>query len=298
MAQINIMVSRHSAFYSPLISTVTGGFLEAEGLQPTYAVMEPDSPPWAAMSAGTVHVIQSAVSRNWGFLERGEATDVVHFAQINVLDGFFITARQPDPGFTWDKLAGRPVLVDHGGQPHAMFRYAVQRMGVDFAAIDAVDAGNVEAIDAAFRAGSGDYVHQQGPAPQQLEKDGIGHVVASVGAAIGPVAFSSLAATRAWLAGDMAQAFMRAYRKSRHYVRETAAAEIARAEAGFFKGIDSDVLTHTIAAYQNLGCWAPEVEIPRDAYETALDVFLHSDRITRRHPYDTVVAPPPDSATL
>ena len=49
---------------------------------------------------------------------------------------------------------------------------------------------------AAFRSGAGDYVHLQGPAPQQLEADGVGHVVASVGEAIGPVAFSSLCARR------------------------------------------------------------------------------------------------------
>ena len=38
----------------------------------------------------------------------------------------------------------------------------------------------------AFRKGEGDYIHQQGPAPQQLEHDKVGHVVASVGEAIGP----------------------------------------------------------------------------------------------------------------
>ncbi len=294
MAQINIMVSRHSAFYSPLISTISGGFLAEEGLEPTYGVVEDGNPPWQAMSEGRVHVLQSAVSRNWGFLEKGEPTDIVHFAQINVRDGFFVAARRPDADFTWDRLAGKPVLVDHGGQPLAMFKYAVHRMGVDYAAIEAIDAGGVEAIDAAFRAGTADYVHLQGPAPQQLEKDGIGHVVASLGEAIGPVAFSSLAATRAWLETGMAKAFMRAYRRARRYVIETPAADIAAAEAGFFEGIDGDVLADTIAAYQKLGCWAPEVEIPVKAYEVALDVFLHSGRITRRHPYDQVVAAPPD----
>lgn len=36
----------------------------------------------------------------------------------------------------------------------------------------------------------------------------------TLGPAIGPCAFSSLAATRAWLATDMALRFMRAYRKA------------------------------------------------------------------------------------
>jgi NitT/TauT family transport system substrate-binding protein len=158
-----------------------------------------------------------------------------------------------------------------------------------------VDAGTPEQMIDAFRAGEADYVHLQGPAPQQLEKDGIGHVVASVGEAIGPVAFSSLCSTRGWLASDMAQAFMRAYRKAQAWVLETPAGEIAKVEGPYFEGIDTDVLERTIAFYQQLGNWAPSPRIPRDAYEVILDAFAHSGLITRRHPYDAVVVSPPGS---
>jgi NitT/TauT family transport system substrate-binding protein len=148
-------------------------------------------------------------------------------------------------------------------------------------------------MDGAFRGGQGDYIHQQGPAPQQLEHDRVGHVVASVGEAIGPVAFSSLAATRAWLGTDMAKRFMRAYRKARTWLLATPAAKVAEAEAGFFPDIDRAVLTSTIAYYQKLGCWTPHVEITRPAFEVALDVFQHAGLITKRHRYEDVVAPPP-----
>ena len=70
------------------------------------------------------------------------------------------------------------------------------------------------------------------------------------------------------------------------------AAEIAAAEAGFFPDIDPAVLTRTIAFYQTLGCWSPEPEIARPAFEVTLDVFLHAGLITRRHAYDDIVAPP------
>ena len=32
MARINIMALRHSAFYSPLLLTVSGGYMQREGL--------------------------------------------------------------------------------------------------------------------------------------------------------------------------------------------------------------------------------------------------------------------------
>ena len=68
---------------------------------------------------------------------------------------------------------------------------------------------------------------------------------------------------------------------------------MAKAEAPFFEGVEEASLTRTIAAYQRLGCWQGPLEIPRDAYEVALDVFQHSGLITRRHPYDAVGVPPP-----
>jgi NitT/TauT family transport system substrate-binding protein len=159
--------------------------------------------------------------------------------------------------------------------------------------IEVVDAGSSDEMIAAFRAGQGDFIHLQGPAPQQLEHDGVGHVVASVGDAIGPCAFSSLAATPEWLGGDMAKAFMRAYRNARAWLVATPAAKVARVEAPFFPGIDPVVLESTIASYQRLGNWSPHVEITRAAFEATLDIFQHSGLITKRHRYEDVVAPPP-----
>ncbi len=293
MAKIRIMFSRYSAFYSPLIALQAGGFLEAEELEAEFSVAGAGESPRARLAEGSVQLIQSAPSASWAPLERGETSDIVHFAQINQRDGFFIAARRPDPDFAWSKLAGARVLIDHGGQPLAMFKYALHRQGVDFAALDVLDAGGPEAMVAAFRQGEVDYVHLQGPAPQQLERDGIGHVLAAVGEAIGPVAFSSLSATRGWLQTETAQAFTRAYRKSRSWVASAPAEAIAAAEAPFLPGVEQAVLARTIAAYQRLGCWQGSLEIARDDYEVALDVFLHSGLISRRHPHDRVVVAPP-----
>lgn len=293
---INIQFTRFSAFYSPLISTMSGGFLAAEGLEGSHSIARSGTTAIDALANGTAHVVQSALSQGLTVRERGATPPAVHFAQINEMDGFFLTAREPDVEFEWRKLCGSDVIVDHGGQPLAMFKYACHRMAVDFSSINAIDAGNSAEMDAAFRDGRGAYIHQQGPAPQQLEHDGIGHVVASVGKAIGPCGFSSLAATREWLATDMAKAFMRAYRKTRAYMNETPAEEIAAAEAGFFPDIDASVLVETIRYYQQLGCWTPHVEITEPAYEVTLDVFQHVGQISTRHAYDEVCALPPSNS--
>jgi len=295
MTQINIMALRHSAFYSPLLLSIAGGYLRDEGLEPTYTVATPARTVPDSLADGTCHVAQSAVATSFAALEQGVALHIMHFAQINVRDGFFIAGRKPEPDFTWRNLAGKSVLVDHFFQPLAMLKYGLHRHGVDFAQLHVINAGDVSAIERAFRSGQGDYVHLQGPAPQQFEHDGIGYVIAAVGDAVGPVAFSSLCATREWLHTDMARAFMRAYRRAREFAHRAPAAEIAalEADAGFFPGIDRAVLTRTIAAYQTLGCWSGDAAISPQSYENLLEVFLFSGLITRRHPYDSAVAAPP-----
>ncbi len=289
---INIQFTRFSAFYSPLIATAAGGFLKAEGFEPKLTIAPPGKTAIAALIDGSAHVVQSAPSQALASLEQGKQPPAVHFAQVNEKDGFFLTARQPDPDFGWDKLKGKKILVDHGGQPLAMFRYACFKKGLDFNAIQALNVP-FDQMDTAFRSGQGDYIHQQGPAPQQLAHDGVGHIVASVGDAIGPCAFSSLAATREWLRTDAAKRFTRAYRKARAWVINAPAGEIAEAEASYFPGVGRDVLTVTIATYQKLGNWTPHVEITRPAFEVTLDIFQRAGLITKRHRYEDAIAPPP-----
>ena len=151
MEKIHIMAFRHSAFYTPLLVTLNGGFLRRQGLAADYSVATPQRGVAEALASGEVDLAQSAVATSFADLERDKVIDLVHFAQINRLDGFFIAGRAAEPDFDWSRLAGREVLVDHLFQPLAMFRYALHRHGIDAAKVKIVDAGSVEEMDCAFR---------------------------------------------------------------------------------------------------------------------------------------------------
>jgi len=295
LTKINIQFSLFSAFYSPLISTMSGGFLEAEGLEADWSVSPPGASAIAALEDGSAHVVQSALSQGLTALERGETPATVHFAQVNEMDGFFLAGRAAEPDFTWDKLEDAEVVMFKGGQPLMMFKYACHKAGIDFDKIKAITPGGPGDIDKAFRGGQGAYVQQQGPFPQQLAADGVGHVVAQVGMQIGLCGFSSLAARRDWLDSDMAKAFMRAYKKTRLYMNETPAAKIAKAEKPYFPEIDESVLAACIATYQQLGCWTPHAEITRQAFEATQDIYEYNGLLKQRYLYEQVCAPPPAS---
>lgn len=295
MTPIHIRVLRHSAFYSPLLLTIAGGFLREEGLEALYDVATPDNSVEAGIGSGQIQVAQSAVAVSF----MSPANSIRHFAQINQRDGFFLTARHTAgktsmADFDWHSLIGKRVLVDHFFQPLAMFKFALYKLGIDINQIEVVDAGDVNSIDAHFRNGEGDFVHQQGPYAQQLEADCLGRVVAQVGDVVGPVAFSSLCASADWLATDMAKAFMSAYRKGREASRNLPAEDIALLEKDYFPEIDMPVLVQTIRAYQGLGCWEGEPDISPEVFENTLDVFEFSGDINQRFVWQDIVSSPPD----
>ena len=119
MARINIEFTLFSAFYSPLISVMSGGFLKAEGLEAEWTVSPPGVSAVKALEEGHADVIQSAPSQAFTSLAKGETPTAIHFAQINEMDGFFITGRAADPEFDWKRLEGSEVILFGGGQPLA-----------------------------------------------------------------------------------------------------------------------------------------------------------------------------------
>jgi NitT/TauT family transport system substrate-binding protein len=277
---IRIMTSRHSAFYSPLLTCIQ--LLREEGHEVPYSVLAPQQRSYALLRDRAIDIMQSAVSSNWKPREQGIEPLPVHFAQINQRDGFFIAGRQADPEFQWKTLEGKTLLADHGLQPLVMLKYAVKHNGADWKQIKVIDAGTPDKMASAFNAGTGDYVHLQGPVTA-------GEVIVSVGASMPPVAFSSLCCTRSYRETEGYRTFLKTYARAREWVRMAPAEEVAAKEAGFFPGIGRELLTTTVRRYQEVGCWEGGIEITRDLYEQALTVFQSAGAIAWRHSYEEVV---------
>jgi NitT/TauT family transport system substrate-binding protein len=287
--QLRIMVSRHSAFYSPLIAAIAGGFLEEAGLSADYGILAPGQLSHELIRDGSVDIMQSAVSSNWRPLERGVSPLPVHFALINRRDGFFLAGRAPDGrAFKWTDLEGHTLLADHGGQPLAMLRYVVHYNGADWGKITVLDRGTPEAMSQAFRRGEGDYIHLQAPGPQLLEQDGIGYTAVSVGASMPEVAFSTLCCSQDFMTTDAFQAFLPAYVQAREWVRTTDPGRVAEKEVKFFQGVGAQALMQAVERYQHLGTWDGGAAITPELYEQALNVFEYSGGVAARHPFELV----------
>ncbi len=285
---LRLMPTRHSPFYSPFLALHAAGFLREEGIESTLRLPAEGESTAAAFRRGEVDVIQSAVSAAWTAIEKGVSDFPIHIAQINQCDGFVIVAREADPSFTWQKLDGKTLIADHGHQPLALLRWAAHQNGSDLSRTNLANLGSPPAMEAAFRAGQSDYVHLQGGIPQQMELEGAGHIVAYVGQGLAPLAFSSVAAPRAFVESHQFQPFLRAFAKAKAWARATSPLAVAQTLIPLFPALRTEALTAAIAACQNLGCWNGGAAIPSADYHEAERAFLWAGGIQRAHAYEEV----------
>lgn len=285
---LRLMPTRHSPFYTPFLAVHAAGFLRDEGIESTLRLPAEGESTAAVLRRGEVDVIQSAVSAAWTAIEKGVTDFPIHIAQINQCDGFVIVGREADPNFTWQKLDGKMLIADHGHQPLSLLRWAAHQNGGDLSRANLLNLGSPPAMEAAFRAGQGDYIHLQGGIPQQMELEGVGRIVAYVGQGLTPLAFSSAAAPRDFVESDQLQPFLRAFAKAKAWARETPPLEVARALTPLFPALHIDALTAAIVACQKLGCWYGDAAIPRSDYREAAKAFLWAGGIQRAHAYEEV----------
>jgi NitT/TauT family transport system substrate-binding protein len=288
MIPLRLMPTRHSPFYTPFLAVHAAGFLREEGIDSTLRLPAEGESTAGILRRGEVDVIQSAVSAAWTAIEKGVTDFPVHIAQINQCDGFVIVSRVADPNFTWQKLDGKALIADHGHQPLNLLRWAAHQNGSDLSQANLLNLGSAPAMEAAFRAGQGDYIHLQGGIPQQMEIEGAGHIVAYAGQGLRPLAFSSVAAPRIFTESDLLEPFLRAFAKAKAWSRATSPLEVARTLTPLFPALRIEALTSAIAACQKLGCWNGDAAIPRADYREAENAFLWANAIKRAHAYEEV----------
>ena len=292
---IRVMSSRHSAFYTPLLLAVELGSTDksfmksvSEDFECSYTVAENNENVYEKISNGEIDIAQSSVSGSWN---NNYSKDIVHFAEINKMDGFHLVQRtddEIDETFNWDLLNEKDILVDHSAQPLYMFKYACSKRNIDFNNLNVINAGSPENMIKSFREGNGDFIHLQAPQSMDLTYDlydeegknivrsKVGKIVEYIGKVIGPLSFSTLICKREYLDTKEYHKFIEIFHTTKLFAQTQDPSKISEIIFEFFPETDVDALEKTINIYQKLNCWNGEVNISEDHYDTTLDVFRNS----------------------
>lgn len=289
--RLTVLAPFHSLFYAPQFVATELGHFAREGLDVTTHTAAGGADLARALLDGAADIGLGGLMRSLVLADRGGGI-LVHFAEVNSRNGFFLLSREPRPRFHWPDLMGKTVIsFAEAPTPWQCMLTVLRRHGVDAARVNFVrDLATPEAV-AAFRAGHGDFLEQGQPVVEQLLAGGAAHLAASMGEATGPLPFSSYMVRPELLRekSGVLLRFTRALYRAQRWIATSDAAAMTRVIAPAFPQIDGHIRALAVERYLQQGTWARDPILRRPGFDYLQEILLSGGLIQHGHRYEDLV---------
>ena len=223
----------------------------------------------------------------------GEKDYLKTFAQLTQRDGSFIVSREKIDNFTLDSLLGKTVIGGRaGGMPEMTFEYALKQNGIDPRKdLDIDTSVAFPAMGGAFISGQGDFVTLFEPTASQVEKQGYGYVVESVGKLGGNVPYTSFSARKSYLNShkDLIKSFDKAIQKGLDYVHNNSDRDVALSIINQFPDSKVSELEDAIKRYRENDTWPTTTKFSKSSFDHLQDIMIDYGEITKKVPYSKLM---------
>lgn len=283
----------HSVFYAPQYAAIELGYFEEEGIDLTLVNGAGADKVMTALISGDADIGFMGSEASIYTYAGGAQDYAVNFAQLTQRAGNFLVAREPDPDFTWEKLAGKSVLGGRaGGMPQMVFEFILKKHNLDPKTDLSIDQSiSFGLTAAAFPSSTADYTVEFEPYATALEKEGTGYVVASLGTESGYVPYTAYSAKKSYLEAnpEIIQSFTDAIQRGLDYVNSHTAEEIAKVIRPQFEETDLDSLTTIIDRYKQQDTWKADTIFEESSFQLLQNILEESGELSKRVPYADLV---------
>ncbi len=293
LEKVRVCEVTHSVFYAPQYAAIQLGFFQEEGIEIELSNGQGADKVMAAVLSDSMDIGFAGPEAAIYVYNEGKEDYPKVFAQLTQRDGSFLVARQPDPDFSWQKLAGKHVLPGRkGGVPYMALEYVIRQNGLDPAKDLLMDNSIQFALmTGAFTGGTGDYVTIFEPTASMLEAEGKGYIVASVGEAAGEIPYTAYFAKKSYLEKnkDLVERFTRAIYRGQQWVAEHTAEEVAKAIAPAFPDTSEELLTVVVQRYKDIDAWNSDPVMSQESFDLLQEVMTQAGELSQRAPHGDVV---------
>lgn len=283
----------HSIFYAPLYVAIEEGYFEEEGINLELVTGFGADKTMTALLSGEADIGFMGPETTVYTANEGANDKVVNFAQLTQRAGNFVVAREDMPDFSWNDLKGKTVLGGRaGGMPEMVFEYVLKENGIDPSTDLTIDQSiDFGSTAAAFSGGSGDFSVEFEPGATNLEKEGAGFVVASVGVDSGYVPYTAFSAKESYIQKhpELIQSFTNALQKGMNYVNQHSSEDIADVISPQFKDTDKNTISTIVERYKSQDTWKNNLVFSEESYNLLLDILEEAGVITDRPAYKELV---------
>ena len=283
----------HTIFYAPQYVAIEKGYFKEVGIdieliltagadKVTAAVLSGDADIGFCGSEGTIYVYNAK-----------EKDYLKTFAQLTQKDGSFLVSREKIDNFTLNDLKGKSVIGGRaGGMPEMTFEWALKQNGIDPKNDLEIDTSIAfAAMGGAFISGQGDFVTLFEPNALEIEQQGYGYVVASIGELGGVVPYTSYSARGSYIEknSELISNFTKAIQKGLDFVHNSSNKEVAEAILSQFPDTSLNDLEKVVARYRKIDAWPKTTKFSEESFYHLQDIMIDNGVLNSKVSYDKLI---------
>ncbi len=283
----------HSVFYAPLYVAMEKGFFEEEGLKINLTNGGGADKSMTAVLSGTADIGLMGPETVIYVYNQEKSDYPKVFGQLTQKDGSFLVSRTPDDNFTWDKLKGKEILAGRlGGVPAMTFEYILKEKGF----IKGVDYNlnydvQFNMMTSAFLNGTADYCTVFEPTASEYEKEGLWHIVASVGEAGGEIPYTSFIALDSYINEnqDTLKSFLTALKKAHEFIDNNSEKIVAEAIVKQFPSTTINSIETSLISYKKINSWNKDLQATEQSFARLQNIMENAGELQKRVDFNSIV---------
>lgn len=295
LTTINLAEVSHTIFYAPQYAAIQNGYFEEEGMEINLILTPGADKVAAALLSKDADIGLSGSEATIYVYNGGEQDYLKTFAQLTQKDGSFLVSRTPIENFTLEDLRGKTVIGGRrGGMPEMTFEYVLRQNGMDPKTDLTIDTSvEFAAMGGAFIGGDDDFVTLFEPTALEVEQQGYGYVVASIGELGGVVPYTSYSARISFIEEnpDLIAGFNRAVQKGLDYVHSHSDEEVAETILSFFPDTSLNDLTEVVGRYREIDAWPTTTSFTEESFNHLQDIMIDAGELEEKVPYSKLSYP-------
>ena len=293
LKKVKVAEVTHSVFYTPQYVAHSLGYFEDEGLDVEINLVPGADKVTAAVLSGDVNIGFCGSEATIYVYNQGEKDYLMTFAGLTKKDGSFIVSRKKYKNFKLDDLKGKNVIGGRvGGMPEMTLEWSLKQNGINPKSDLNIDTSiEFASMAGAFIGGTGDFVTLFEPQALQVEKEGYGYVVASVGEYGGTVPYTAYNAKKSYIENnkDVIKGFSKAINKGLEYVYSHSNKEIAKTILYYLPDTSLSDLEKIVKRYKDNESWYKNTYISKKDFNHIQDIAISANQLEKKAPYEKLV---------
>ena len=289
---IKVAEVAHSVFYAPQYVAHSLGYFKDEGLDVEIVLTSGADKVTAAVLSGDVEIGFCGSEATIYVYNGGEKDYLVNFSALTKKDGSFLVSRKKIDNFNLKMLEGSYVIGGRkGGMPEMTLEWALKQNGVDINKVNIDTSIAFASMQGAFIGGTGDFVSLFEPNASQVEKEGLGYIVASIGELGGVVPYTAYNAKKSYIDANpkVIEGFTKAIQKGLDYVHNNSDEDVAKAILSYFPDTSLNDLTNIIKNYRSIDAWFDTTNITEKDFNHIEEIIKEAGELDTYAPYDKLV---------